>query len=499
MCKNDIERIKRALFEKRNPNLHEYYKQKLDELYTLSTYCLTTKLSYIAGTTMLFPIYLASRHVCYSIQILNSVVKEVMLDPAHLPYNKYIKRFQGLAKEFYMAPFDETPIYYNESEWNRYDFQATFGDDIANLFPSFLQNPYWDDDKLVFPDYKLASFKNIIESLLDNKIYLKSGIIYYFEEISYYLSDILDYLESRVNASQHLKDIFKQRKEDYISCFHWGDARNEVYNEIRLLGVEKDNVQILNNIKTQYFYRLKNNRLGSLFMQTDSVDFFVFDLDDPTDRATQNEVNDFFKLHCQYELVCKILEYHTNWNIKEKNDLFINKGTEFIVNTLTPYLSTKIDFNSRKSYAALWLALLDLNLLNETDADSFKEWINNGFLKDAPENSSKGGKIKNGKSIRAAVDDLYKLQTKEGKQKLFKDLSDEEISKLKNGDKLKPLYRDCILILAKAFDINLENENFQPYIIDYIKKEEFLSDFPKDRMSTWILECFQAYEDYSKH
>ena len=46
------------------------------------------------------------------------------------------------------------------------------------------------------------------------------------------------------------------------------------------------------------------------------------------------------------------------------------------------------------------------------------------------------------------MEDLYKLQTKEGVQRQFKDLTEEEISQLENGDTLKPLYEKCIHIIA---------------------------------------------------
>ncbi|MBQ2884061.1 MAG: hypothetical protein IJE43_09880 [Alphaproteobacteria bacterium] len=106
--------------------------------------------------------------------------------------------------------------------------------------------------------------------------------------------------------------------------------------------------------------------------------------------------------------------------------------------------------------------------------------------------------MKDDKSLRGAIDDMYKYQFN-GVLKRFKDLAYEEITQLKNGIKLRPLYRDSILILAKAFDINLEERNFQPYITDYSEKEVLLKDFPKNEQCSNILECFRAYENFAKH
>ena len=191
-----------------------------------------------------------------------------------------------------------------------------------------------------------------------------------------------------------------------------------------------------------------------------------------------------------------MVDYHSKWSKADDKSMFVNSGVDYIVNALVPYLSSKIGFNSRKSYAALWQAMIDLNLLSKTDAGSFTDWVNDSFLKDAPNDSSKRGKIKNDKSIRGAVDDIYKLQTK-GEHKIsFKDLAEDEIPQLKNGSQLKNLYRDCILILSKAFDIDLKGKGFQPYITEYSEVKDFLSDFPEDSKSAEIMECFSAYEDF---
>lgn len=249
----------------------------------------------------------------------------------------------------------------------------------------------------------------------------------------------------------------------------------------------------------QVSYRLKCNRIGTLYLRSKRVDLFIYDLDDSVQRPTQVELNDFFKLHSQYELISKLVDYSCQWAVNDKKSLFVNEGTSYIINTLVPYIAKKIKFRSRKSYAALWRALIDLNLLDKTDAESFKDWVNSGLLKDAPDDSSRGGKIKTDKSIREAVDDMFKFQTKEGKQKLFKDLTEKEISQLKNGENLKELYRDSILILATAFDLELKKENFQSYISEYPHAKEYLSDFPKDKKSRYVLECFRAYEDFVRH
>ena len=127
------------------------------------------------------------------------------------------------------------------------------------------------------------------------------------------------------------------------------------------------------------------------------------------------------------------------------------------------------------------------------------EWINDSFLKDAPYGSGKGEKMKDDKSIREAVDDLYKFQSKDGIQKQFKDFTEEEIPQLKNGEKLKDLYRECVLILAKGFEIDLKEKNFQPYITEYSNQKEGLLNIPKDEKRIWILECFHTNEDSLKH
>ena len=101
--------------------------------------------------------------------------------------------------------------------------------------------------------------------------------------------------------------------------------------------------------------------------------------------------------------------------------------------------------------------------------------------------------------MRDAVEDLYKLQTKEGVQRQFKDLTEEEISQMENGDTLKPLYEKCIHIIANSFMINLEEMNFQSYITKNTSIQNSLEKIPRDEKGLYILECQRAYEEFKRY
>ena len=304
-------------------------------------------------------------------------------------------------------------------------------------------------------------------------------------------------LYDRTKDSKTQEELFLRRRSDYLNSGHGEVALEELYNDIRMLSGVVDEYQLLSNIKVQIFFRLRNNVLGQRYLI--DKDYFINGLFcSLSNKMTQTTFNEFLKLNCQYRHICKLVDYHRKWSLTDDKSLFINSGVDHIVNALVPYFSSKVHFDSRKSYAALWLALIDLNMLKRLDADSFKEWVNDSFLKDAPNDSSKKGKMKNGKSVRGAIDDMYKLQTHNGEQKHFKDLTEEEIAQLKNGNLLKNLYRDCILILSKAFGVNLKEKGFQSYVAEYPEANDLLLDFPDDSKSTTIMECFSAYEDFQK-
>ena len=519
---------KEALFE---PNFHpnfNTFKEELDDLIvTLRRQPIVQHGGFVEIVSLL-PVYLASKYVYNSITFLKCILEEVIIDPTNLSYNEYAEKFEELAESF----FRQIKYYENcntedyppdESDMEKFDsYRLEFGETEEELFGP-IEPEIWNPEKkgrwvlmvgdvevgssdrvrrpdtTIYPNDEYGNLSTTINVIFKNDVYLTTAIWTCLEDLAKLLREIQELLYNRTQDSQIQEELFLKRRNDYLESGHWSDAREELYNDIRLLSGVVDELQVFSNIKVQVYYRLKNNFLGQDYLLTNCSKFFIRFLFSPHYNISQAVFNEFLKLNCQYKHICKLVDFHSKWNLKDDNSLFINKGVELVVNKLLTYIAGKIDFKSRKSYAALWQALIDLNLLSKMDAESFKDWVNNGLLKDAPDDSSRGGKIKTDKSIREAVDDMYKFQTKEGKQKQFKDLTEEEISQLKNGNNLKELYRDCILILSKAYDINLKEENFQSYISEYPNAKEYLSDFPADKKSRYILECFRAYEDFLKH
>lgn len=519
---------KDALFE---PNFHpnfDVFKEEMDDLIMKLQHHLNIPFDGYIDTTMLLPLYLASKYVYNSISFLEHIIVNVIIDPTDLPYNEYAEKFEELADSFSYSinklKEEERIPYDLDDSWEEYfDFcQIDFGCKKEALFPP-IEPEVWNPEKKggwvvmagdveigssdrirrpksqVSSNEKFGTLSQTIDILFNNKEYLLNAIWTCLEDLAEMLRSMDRIIKKRIYDSKTQEDLFISRRQDYLDSSVWEDARNELYNDIKLLGGIVEEIQVLSNVKTQIYYRLKNNTLGLQYVMTNFSKDFLIHLYSPFYKITQTEFNDFLKLHCQYKQICKLVDYHKKWNLSNENVIFANNGIAYIMNEIIPYLSSKINFDSRQSYAALWQALIDLNLLKKIDAESFKNWVNGSILRDAPNDSSRKGKINSDKSIRKAVEDLYKLQTHDGLQKQFRDLTEEEISCLNNGEKLKPLYRDCILILSKAFDINLVEESFQPYITKFPDAETYLSDFPQNIKCSWILECFRAYEDFAKH
>ena len=483
--------IKEKLFEKPDLDLKRYYKRKLDGLNKLILDYLSMDLHYMTSKAMLLPVYLGSMHVCHAIRLLKSLLKEVMLDPVNLPYDKYAEEFEKIKSLFEQSYYDGQPIYIDDSDWDCFDFQMAFGVEEDSLFPSYPINE-WELDKKIESCKSKASLQDFFDISLNNNKYLVAGIKFNLNELYCELLDIDDMMGSRLDEPHLLEELFKNRINDYMLCPRWTDARDELYNDIRLLITGNDEKHVLNNIKVQYYFRLKSNRIGNLFLLSKRIEHFVFDLDDPSERSTQKELNDFFKLYCQHELICKLVDYHEKWSVPDKkNPLFINKGTEYIVNALVPYLSKKV-YNKcdNQTYAALYRALMDLGLSYDRKSKYFMEWVNGTFLKDGHA-STANGKANTPKSITQPFESLY------GRE--FKDLTIEEISENSNLEKMKPFYLKSVWILSKAFGIDLKERGFQTWITEWVEAEEFTRDFQNDAGSTRILECFRAYEAFLEY
>lgn len=520
---------KDALFDTFIPFNYGYsdFKKELDELIVTLNRQLTAPHGQFVNRMMLLPSYLASKYVYNAITFVRSILDKVIIDPFGVSYIEYAEKFEGIAGNFYDWSREsmniKTALYpFDNSGDDDFDLtQIEFGESIQELFGPITPETWnpekkgrWiitvgdreigSSDRIRRPDTEvltndeLGKLSTTSFNLLQNETYLITAIWTCLEDIAESLREIHELLSERIEDSQVQEELFLRRRQDYLNSDCWDAALGELYNDIKLLSGVVDEYQLLSNIKVQVYYRLRNNALGQSYLAANCSKYFIGRLFSPIIKISQYEFNEFLKLNCQYRHICKLVDYHSKWSKADDKSMFVNSGVDYIVNALVPYLSSKIGFNSRKSYAALWQAMIDLNLLSKTDAGSFTDWVNDSFLKDAPNDSSKRGKIKNDKSIRGAVDDMYKLQTK-GEHKIsFKDLTEDEIPQLKNGSQLKNLYRDCILILSKAFDVNLEEIGFQSYITEYSKAKDFLSDFPEDSKSVNIMECFSAYEDFSR-
>ena len=474
------------------------FQKELDELYEQFQYLKKIYIDATTANTMYLSLYLRVKNVCYHIRILKAVMQELLVDPLELPYEEYAKKFRELIDDYdwnkHSAVSTIAPLWDGFGLIDGDEYERIFGVNEEELFL-----PFHYKEKEHRADVSCGTLNGALKTLLANEGYILNAIDLCLEELSDNLHDIGERVEDNRLGSPKLLQELEARKETYARSSKGMEAKEELYNDIRINMVPGMEVQTLNGLKMNLYFNLKRNRLAMQQFKNSNNTPFEYYLYGYPAPLTQAELNEFLRLNLQYELVSKLLDYNNQWKVKENNSIFVNKGTDYIVNALVPHIAEHVEFTSRKSYAALWQALLDLNLLNKTDAKSMMEWINDSFLKDAPYGSGKGEKMKDDKSIREAVDDLYKFQSKDGIQKQFKDFTEEEIPQLKNGEKLKDLYRECVLILAKGFEIDLKEKNFQPYITEYSNQKEGLLNIPKDEKRIWILECFHTNEDSLKH
>lgn len=501
------------------------FREGLEELIIALNRQLSAPHGVFAYYVTLLPTYLSCRYVYNTADFVRHILEEIIIDPFDVSYVGYAEKFEALAGSFsdWLREYEnvgEDYYPYIESDGEILDpFKVEFGKNLEELFAPIEPEPWnpeakgrWvimagdveigSSDRIrrpktsILPYNEEGKLSSITDVLFKNGRYLVAGIWTCLEDLAKSLREIHELLYDRSEDSKAQEDLFLKRRNEYLNSRHGETALEELYNDVRMLSGVVDEYQLLSNIKVQIYFRLRNNVLGQRYLI--DKDYFIDGLFSSPFKVSQTEFNEFLRINCQYRHICKLVNYHSTWSLTDDKSIFINRGVDYIVNTLVPYFSSKIHFDSRKSYAALWQALIDLNLLSKTDAGAFKDWINDSFLKDAPNDSSKGGKMKNDKSVRGAVDDMYKLQTHNGEQKYFKDLTEEEIAQLKNGNLLKNLYRNCILILSKAFGVNLKEKGFQSYVAEYPEANDFLLDFPDDSKSTTIMECFSAYEDFSK-
>lgn len=469
------------------------FRDSLDELYNLFQYRKQVILDRTTGDAILLSLYLSAKRACHSVHMLKAVTEELVIDPFNLPYRKYAEKFRKLIDEFgwwahihtsTLAPFwDGLGLIENE------DYERIYGAKKEALF----DGESGGEDN---PNVSKVTLNAALDTLLDHEWFLQKTISDCLEDIADTLEGIDDSLNWSGPISRNPKERLRKRKEVYMAHKQWTDDREELYNIIRMVCVNGMEKQMLPMVRGDLYIRLKRNRLGEVSLGDKNADWWESEDLGYTQPLTQTELNEYLRLSSQYELICKLDDYIRHWSVKDDTSLFANRGIEYKMNLLVPLLAKMVEFGPLKSYAALWEALIDLKMIGGTEAkykNLFIDWVNTTFLKD------KYKKFKDNKVLRDAVEDLYKLQTKEGVQRQFKDLTEEEISQLENGDTLKPLYEKCIHIIANSFMINLEEMNFQSYITKNTSIQNSLEKIPRDEKGLYILECQRAYEEFKRY
>lgn len=476
--------------------------QELDRLHGLFMHCVHAGLDKATGNAMFLALYLSTRHACHSVHILKAVSKDLIVDPFGLPYKEYADKFRKFLEDLSYAWYAHTacnctmPTFLDDSEdWDSiYDeYERNFGVKQEALFPDV------ETDKDCFlPDDTSGELNQAMNILHAHESYLLHAIEDGLKELVDTLESIDRMMDENKCYSWVQEDLFRKRIDTYLDGPKWADDKKELFHEIKMLSSMGPEDQALMHLSFDTYSALKRNRLGALYLRNEATYLPRLELLGYSHPLTQAELNEYLRLRCRYDLISKLVKYGKEWAVPDADALFVNRGTKDIVESLVPFLAEKAQLGPRYRYAALREALEDLGLLTSMDAEVFKNWVNDSFLKDAPIGRGKNEKMELSKSIKQAVEDLYKFQTKEGIQKRFKNLTEEEIAQLKSGNKLKEAYQKCVLILAKTFGLDLAERNFQPYITGF-DTEELFQDFPETEENAQKLEYFKAYQAYLQY
>lgn len=470
------------------------FRGNLDELYNLFQYRRKIVLDRTTGDALLLPIYLSAKRACHSVHILKAVTEELVLDPFKFPYREYAEKFRSLI---------------DDNEWWTHiitDMLAPFWDGLGIIGSDDYERIYGMKKELLFegysedegsPNVSKEALNVALDTLLDREWFLQESICDCLKDLADTLQGIDDALNGSGPVSRNPKERLRKRKETYMAHGQWAEDRKELYNIIRMVCADGMERQMLPMVKMDLYVRLKRNCLGEVLLGDGNPDGWESEDLGYIQPLTQAELNEYLRLSSQYELIGKLVDYVCHWSMKDGGSLFIDRGTEYMVNALVPVLAKKAGFSCLFSYGALWEALIDLNLLSGTTPAHkklFIEWVNGTFLKD------KDKRFKDITNLTKSVEGLSKLQTKRAEQRQFKDLAEEEFDRLTHGDLMKESYPKCVLILADYFDLNLEELNFQSYITHTIDEElKGMKKIPKDSQSDYILECQRAYEEFKRY
>ncbi len=406
----------------------------------------------------------AVRQVTANMRTIAALLRKNLLDPFHINYIEYARKMENLYK-IWQEELKGAPVVHNLDNSSR---PITGHNDIA-----LKEDTDYDLTIRTEKQEKFDFFETRV-GLMDNTPRMCNIVEEGLAQIAKTLREIVDdYL--LLKADSNKQDERLRELENQYEEMMWKEDQQRFISEVEeytLVSGDKDK-------STYERYRTRMDReatdphdikvlaeLNEWFLANQRPAAFIVE---NRDKLTIEDVARHF---CYVHTRNLISQHVESFDLlmpadAEYKDLFVNHASQELAFLLASTIGRYVDFRHNYQYAGLQMALQDLGLIfnDRNNGIQMKEFINRAFL-------TKGEEIKDQTTLTQWTGKL--LGT------MFGTMDEQHLNgnySLKDFEKIKEYYWQCLSIINKVVQIDLKELHFAHYLQDEHEKTPNINDY----------------------
>lgn len=406
----------------------------------------------------------AVRQIAANMRTVAALLRKNLLDPFRIDYTDFARKIENLHK-IWEEELKGAPIFHNLDNQSLPIIDPT---EIA------LKEDTDYDLTIRTSDENNFDFFETRVGLMDNAPLMCEAVDIGLEQIGKTLREIVeDYLNLKADSDKQDKRL-KELENLYVESM-WEDDQERFISEVE----EYTQVSGDKNKNTYQRYLMRLDREATdphdIKILAELNEWFLDELRpaafivENRDKLTIEDLARHFRyVRCRH-LLCRHVESFDLLQPadEEYKNLFISQAAQELAFLLATTIGTYVDFRHNYQYAALQMAMQDLGLIynDSRNGVQMRDYVNKAYLKnDKP--------IKDQKTLTDWTGKL--LGCKFG-------MMDEQHLQgnflLEDFEKLKDYYWQCLCIINKIVQIDLQELHFAPYLYSEHHNTPSITDY----------------------
>ncbi len=406
----------------------------------------------------------AVRQTAANMRTVAALLRKNLLDPFRIDYTDFARKIENLHK-IWEEELQGAPIFHNLDSQSR---------PITNPHDIALKEDTDYDLTIRTANEDNFDFLETRVGLMDNAPLMCEAVDKGLEQIGRTLREIADdYLKLKADSMRQdkcLRELEKQYEE-----MMWEDDQERFVNEVEeYTQVSGDKLKstyqrYLNRMDREATDPHDNKVLAELnewFLEGQRPAAFIVE---NRDKLTIEDIARHFRfVRCR-----RLLHHHVErFDLLQPagepfKNLFINRASQELAFMLAPTIATYVDFRHNYQYAALQMAMQDLGLIGRDPGNGIqmKDYINKYYLKGDEQ-----------------IKDQTTLTQWTGKLlgSMFGTMDENHLQgnySRKDFEKMKDYYWQCLSIINKIVQLDLQELRFAPYLYEEHDKTPSITEY----------------------